>query len=80
MRHNGKWYYLKNGIWSKEKAIVRYKPQKVKIRDGLYIYSYYLADYKGELFYVNNGYAQLSFSGKVTVDGKTYKIKNGIVV
>lgn len=80
LRHNGKWYYLKKGAWYKGKAIVRYVPKKVEIKKGVYIYSYYLADYKGELFYVNNGYAQLNFSGKVTVGGKTYNIKNGIVV
>lgn len=79
-RIDGKWYYIKNGKWSKEKAIVRYVPQKVKIKKGVYIYSYYLTGYKGELFYVNNGYAQLDFSGKVNVKGKIYTIKDGIVV
>ena len=77
---DGKWYYIKKGKWCKEKAIVRYVPKKVKIRKGVYISSYHLIGYKGELFYVNNGYAQLNFTGKVDIDGKTYNIKNGIVV
>lgn len=79
-RINGKWYYIKNGKWSKKKTIVRYVPNRVKIKEGVYVYSYNLVGYKGELFYVNNGYAQLDYTGKVKVDGKIYKIKKGIVV
>ncbi len=80
LKYNGRWAYFKDGKWSKENAIVRYIPKKVKIKKGVYIRSYYLEGYKGELFYVNNGYAQLDFTGKVRVNGKTYNIKNGIVV
>lgn len=77
--HKGKWYYLKNGAICKDKAIVRYVPKKVKIKKGVYISSYYLINYKGVQIYVNKGYAQFDYSGKVKVDGKTYKIKDGIV-
>lgn len=78
--YKDKMRYVKNGKWNKSKAIVRYKPKYVEIIDGVYIASSELKGYKGERYYVNNGYVQSNFSGRVKVDGKTYKIKNGKVV
>jgi hypothetical protein len=35
--------------------------------------------YNGKKYYCNKGYAQTKYSGKVTVSGKKYTVKKGIV-
>ncbi|MBQ4119758.1 MAG: leucine-rich repeat domain-containing protein [Clostridia bacterium] len=80
IEYKGKTRYVKNGKWNKSKAIVRYKPEYVEIMDGVYIAASELKGYKGEQYYVNNGYVQSNFSGKVKVDGMYYNINNGKVV
>ena len=81
IKFNGKWFYIKNGKWdSTAKTLFKYKNKWFYIKSGKWSKTKAIVSYNGKKFYVNGGITQLSYSGKVTISGKTYKIKNGKVV
>jgi hypothetical protein len=59
--------FKKNGKWFAIKSGKWYKEKAI-------------IKYSGKKFYVNKGFAQLDRSGKVKINNKSYKIKNGKVV
>ena len=45
IKYKGKWFYVKNGKWNKSKAIVRYVPEYVEIKDGIFVKTSELKSY-----------------------------------
>ena len=74
-------FLVKGGKWSSAVTTLTKKNGKwLYVKNGKWSKAKDLVKYKGKTFYVNKGFAQLDFSGKVTVSGKKYKIKNGKVI
>jgi hypothetical protein len=72
---------VRGGKWdSSINTLCKQGSKYVAIKNGKVYEGKGIIAYNGKNFYVNNGYAQLSYSGKVTIDKKTYKIKAGKVV
>ena len=49
------------------------------IKNGKWYKEKAVFKYSGKKYYVNKGYAQLSYSGKVKINSKTYTVKQGII-
>lgn len=72
-------YYIKSGKWSKTTTLYKKSGKYYAIKSGKWTKSKTIIKYNGKKYYVNNGYAQTKFSGKITIDGKKYTVKKGIV-
>ena len=92
VKYNGKWFYVVDGIWyglygyaewdqpSNINTLFKKNGKWFAIIKGKWYKGKAIIKYSDKKFYVNNGFVQFDYSGKVKVDGKTYKIKNGKVV
>ena len=49
------------------------------IKSGKWYKGKNIIKYNGKKYYVNDGYAKTSYSGKVTINGKKYTVKKGII-
>ncbi len=80
-KHRDTWFYIKNGKWSsKPTTLINSGAQWLYIKNGKWSKTTTIVKYSGKKFYVKDGIAQLDFSGKKKINGKTYTIKNGKVV
>lgn len=80
-KFKNKWFYIKNGKWDSDaKTLVKYSGKWFYVKNGKLARETAIVKYSGKKFYVKNGIAQLSFSGKKTINGQTYFIKKGKIV
>lgn len=92
IKYNGKWFYVVDGEWyglyayaewdtpSNINTLFKKNGKWFAIIKGKWYKKKAIIKYEGKKFYVNNGFVQFKYSGKVKVDGKTYNIKKGKVV
>ncbi len=79
-KYEGQWFFINNGKWRKNDNTLYKKNGKwLAIKNSKWYKGKAIISYKGKKFYVNNGFAQLGFSGKVKIGDKTYTIKSGKV-
>ena len=80
-KYRGKTFYIKKGKWeSSITTLVNYKNKWRYVKNGKWNKSKAIVRYNDEQFYVNNGYVQFGYLGRVKYNDKTYKIKKGKVV
>ena len=72
-------YYIKSGKWSKTTTLYKKSGKYYAIKSGKWTKSKTIIKYNGKKYYVNDGYAQTKYSGKVTISGKKYTVKKGII-
>ena len=78
---DGKIYYICNGLWANSTTtLVKAGGKWYYIKKGKWTKDTTLVTYKGAKYYVKKGYGQMTYSGKVKIGSKTYKIKKGKVV
>lgn len=92
VKYNGKWFYVVDGEWyglyayaewdtpSYINTLFKKNGKWFAIIKGKWYKGEAIIKYEGKKFYVNNGFVQFKYSGKVKIDGKTYKIKKGKMV
>ena len=81
VQYKGIWFYIENGVWRKDlTTLVSHKGKDYYIKEGKWVQDTTIVKHNGELFYVKAGKVAQDFSGKVKIDNKTYKIKDGKVV
>jgi hypothetical protein len=76
---SGKYYYIKGGKWSKTTTLYKKSGKYYAVKSGMWYKSKAIIKYSGKKYYCNKGYAQTKYSGKVTISGKKYTVKKGIV-
>ncbi len=79
-KYNNKWFYIENGKWSnKANTLFKYNNIWFYIKNGKWYQETLIFHYNGKDFYVKKGKVDLTFSGKVNINGTIYKIKYGKV-
>jgi hypothetical protein len=76
---DGTQYYVKSGKWSKTTTLYKKSGKYYAIKSGKVTKSKVIIKYNGKKYYCYKGYAQTSYSGKVTISGKKYTVKKGII-
>ncbi len=78
IKHQDKWFFIQNGKWdSSINTLFKKNGKWFAVKSGKWYKGEAIITYKDVKFYVNNGFAQLGFSGKVTIGNKTYTVKAG---
>ena len=81
IKYKGVWFLVRNGKWDSSITTLTCKNGKwLYVKNGKWSKEKAICVYKGKKIYVNKGFAQLEYSGKVTVGGKKYTVKYGKVV
>ena len=81
VKYKGKWFYIRYGKWDSTNATLFKKNDKwFAIKAGKWYKGESTISYSDKLFYVKDGFAQLGFTGKVTIGSTAYNIKAGKVV
>ena len=79
-KYNKAWYYIKNGVKNNDDTLVKYTDGKwYHVKNGKLAKDTTIVKYGTKRYYVKNG-VKSNLSGYVKVSGKTYKIKNGVVI
>jgi hypothetical protein len=80
VEYKGKTFLVKGGKWDSSVNTLYKKGTKLyAIKSGKVYTGKVIISYNGKKYYCNKGYAQTSYSGKVTIGKKTYTVKKGIV-
>lgn len=76
----GDLYYYKDGVKKTSTTLVKHDGKYHYVKKGKWTKSTLVFKYSDKKYYVKNGVVQSDYSGTKKIDGKTYKIKKGIVV
>lgn len=80
IEYKGKDFFIKGGKWdSSLDTLYKKDGQSHVIKNGKWYKEKAVFKYAGKKYYVNKGYAQLSYSGKVKINSKTYTVIKGII-
>ena len=79
-KYNGVWYYIKNGTKNNTTTLVKHTNGKwYLVKGGKTVTDTTIIKYGTKHYYVKNG-VKSNLTGYVKLSGKTYKIKNDVVI
>lgn len=81
VKYKGVWFLVRNGKWDSSVKTLTCKNGKwFYIKNGKWSKEKAVCVYKEKKIYVNKGFAQLQYSGRVIIGNKKYNVKFGKIV
>jgi hypothetical protein len=79
VEYKGKDFFVQGGKWQSQETLYKKSGKLLAIKGGKWTKEKTIVKYDGKKYYCNKGYAQTSYSGKVTIGKKKYTVKKGII-
>jgi hypothetical protein len=79
VEYKGKDFFVQGGKWQSQETLYKKGSKLYAIKGGKWTKEKTIVKYDGKKYYCNKGYAQTSYSGKVTIGKKKYTVKKGII-
>lgn len=81
IKYSDVWFFIKDGKWDNTvETLFKKNGKYFAIKYGKWYKNKAIIEYSGKDFYVNSGFAQLSFADDVKIGDVTYTIKGGKVL